>query len=160
MHEPSKVEVVAALAARLQGELDALFAVITMARDEATHGESRPENQYDTRATEASYLAAGQGQRLAELKQLKAWFDAVDPSRRCERVELGALVCLEDEDARVRRVYVAPSGGDAARVGGHDVRVISLASPLGRALAGLRAGDDAEVDGPGGSRTLFIQSVW
>ena len=70
----------------LRAQLAALETMVGASRDEATNAESRPENKYDTRALEASYLAAGQGARLADLKQLVGWIEALsgdphEPSR-------------------------------------------------------------------------------
>ncbi len=36
----------------------------------ATHEESKPENEYDTRGLEASYLAGAQAKRTAEIEEL------------------------------------------------------------------------------------------
>ncbi len=47
---------------RLSADRAALLRVVSTARADATGAESVSENKYDTRATEASYLAAGQGQ--------------------------------------------------------------------------------------------------
>ena len=50
----------AALLAQLQSDLDLQVRAAQLARDEATHEESRPESKYDTHAQEAAYLAEGQ----------------------------------------------------------------------------------------------------
>lgn len=142
----------------LSRELDALGRATAMARDEATSAESRPENQYDTRALEASYLAAGQGERLEDLKRLVAWaqtLDADPPSR----VESGAVVVLEDDRGRTRTLLVAPRGGLTLDVDGHTVQVISASSPLGAALGGLTEGDEEEVDSPDGVTCWTVLSI-
>src|SRR5687768_11096256 len=91
---PIKSEVLAELRKILRDELSRLARGTDMARDEATSVESRPENQYDTRALEASYLAAGQGERLEALRLLLAWAEVQrdDPT---DTVEAGALALLE-----------------------------------------------------------------
>jgi transcription elongation GreA/GreB family factor len=142
-------EVVEALHNALREELQAVESVAAMARDEATNSETKAEGKYDTRATEASYLARGQAARIADLRRLQAWYarlDAGGPSPK--RVCLGALVEIEGE--RSEYVFLALSGGGGVEVGGHRVRVISLSSPLGNALADLEAGDALEVDTPRG----------
>lgn len=148
---------VRALRAALQAELDAVARAAEMARDEATSAESRPENQYDTRALEASYLAAGQGERLAAARLLSAWAEVL-PASDFDRIEAGALARL-DGSGGDRWVLFAPRGGLELDVDGARVTLISVSSPLGSALAGLGAGDDAEVDTPTGTQGWEVVEV-
>ncbi len=157
MAGPEKLEVLAALRARLAEELAALGAATALARDEATSAESRPENQYDTRALEASYLAAGQGERLGALRRLAAWAE-VQAGAPHDEVGPGALVTVRTQGAR-RWLLIAPRGGFDLRVGAHAVNVVSASSPLGSALQGLSAGDTAEVDAPEGVRAVEVEAV-
>lgn len=141
----------------LNAEVAALAAMNDAARDEATHAESRPENKYDTRALEASYLAAGQGRRLLELGQLAGWADAAGgPAERCQ---VGALVVLDEDVAGEQTILLAPAGGVRVVVADTPVTVVSMRSPLGHALAGLEAGDAVQLRSPGGVRELEIVSV-
>ena len=124
-------------------------SVAGSARDEATSGESKAEGKYDTRSTEASYLARGQAWRVAELRRQVAWARSLDPASGAPgQVQVGSLVHLEGE--RREWVFVAPVGGTTLQVGGVPVKVISPASPLGQALSELEEGDGAEVDSPRG----------
>ncbi|MCB9688949.1 MAG: GreA/GreB family elongation factor [Alphaproteobacteria bacterium] len=145
----TRARVLEVLRDTLSRELDALGRATAMARDEATSAESRPENQYDTRALEASYLAAGQGERLEDLKRLVAWAETLG-SEAPTRVEAGALVELEDDRGRSRTLLVAPRGGMTLDVDGCAISVVSASSPLGSALGGLTEGDEEEVDSPDG----------
>lgn len=154
---PDKEAIVVALRATVQQDLDAMAALTQHTREEATGAESRAEGKYDTRATEASYLASGQGRRLAALKHLAAWLVALDPSVSSVAVGLGALVGLE-RDGQRSWVLIAPEGGHRVTVGAIEVRTISGRSPLGQALAGLQEGDGAEVETPRGPQELEI--VW
>jgi transcription elongation GreA/GreB family factor len=145
----NKSVVVEALYRALCGELQAVESVAAMARDEATNSETKAEGKYDTRATEASYLARGQAVRIAQLKRLQAWYarlDAEGPPP--DRVRLGALVEIEGE--RSEYVFLAPSGGGGVEIEGQRIRVISLSSPMGKALVDLESGDALEVDTPRG----------
>jgi len=154
-----KAQVVLALKAVLQEALDAVERMAAMARDETTSGETRAEGKYDTRATEASYLARGQAWRIAELRKLSAWFETFSVDRPFDpcTVRVGALVELTgDQD---ETVFVAPIGGTKAEVDGQIVRVISLASPMGSAMAQLEATDAFEVDTPRGMLNFEIVSV-
>ena len=70
---PDKDRIVAALLEQVQAELDGMEAVAEAARDEATSSETKAEGKYDTRATEASYLARGQAWRIVSLRKQVAW---------------------------------------------------------------------------------------
>lgn len=146
---PTPARVLAVLRDRLRSELSAVAWAAGMARDEATSAESRPENPYDTRALEASYLAAGQGERLAAARALATWAEALVPVPH-DRVETGAL-CEVDGPGGRRWVWFAPRGGDALSVDGATVTLISMGSPLGEALADAVTGDVVEVEAAGGA---------
>jgi transcription elongation GreA/GreB family factor len=153
-----KDRVFEALRATLRDELEAVGRGAAMARDEATSAESRPENQYDTRALEASYLAAGQGERLAAARALSGWAE-VATARPTSRIEAGALARL-DGPAGGQWVLFAPRGGLELAVDREKVTLISVSSPLGTALAGLGADDEVEVDSPTGVRRWSVDAVW
>ena len=125
----------------------AMEQMVSMSRDEATNAETRPENKYDTRATDASYLAAGQGQRLIELTQLSDWVARLDPTAApAATVAVGSILGM-GSNGRVRWVLLAPMVGPTLQVCDAELSVISTVSPLGRALLGLEAGDTTEVRG-------------
>ena len=155
--KPTKIEVVAALRAALRTELESVERVAAMARDEATSDETRSEGKYDTRSTEASYLARGQAWRVVELRQVVGWIERFDPSRLVEVAQVGALI--EAEGARRVLFFMAPVGGASVEVGGHKVRVISPSSPLGEAICDLAEGDVAEVNSPRGMIEYEILSI-
>ena len=52
----------------LQSELVTYLRAAKCSHEEATAEENRAENKYDTRGLEASYLAAGQASKVAELE--------------------------------------------------------------------------------------------
>ena len=154
-----RAETIAALRTDLETELHTIERVAAMARDEATNAETKAEGKYDTRATEASYLARGQAERIAALRHLHAWYNHLDPDRILEepRVCLGALVCIESSTEEW--VFIAPSGGAQTSVNGTTIRVISRSSPLGAAMDDLEPGDGLEVDTPRGLIEYEILSV-
>ncbi len=156
---PAKADVVAALRARLADELAAVEATAAMARDEVASDETRAEGKYDTRATEASYLARGQAMRIGALRQLAAWFDVFDPAVPLDPpvAQVGALLALDGP--RPMLVFIAPDGGLRADVDGRTVEVISPRSPLGVAMEELEEGDAFEVDSPRGLLEYEIVSL-
>ncbi|MCX6118265.1 MAG: hypothetical protein NT027_12040 [Proteobacteria bacterium] len=91
-----KTQLIALISAHLKQNLEYLERSASSAKDEATNEESKPENRYDTRALEASYLAGAQEARIAELKskltsliriKLK-FFSDVDPIGETALVEV------------------------------------------------------------------------
>lgn len=82
------------------------------------------------------------------MRTLVAWFQRLPPDKASETVSLGALVELAGDRRDV--LFVAPSGGERIEIDGVEVKTISLAAPLGRAMVGLEAGDEFELRSPGG----------
>lgn len=153
-----KHDVILAFQEHLKEELQAVESVAAMARDEVTSEETQQEGKYDTRATEASYLARGQAERIVALRQLLSWFEADNVTAApMTTVQLRALVVLDGRPPAV--VFVAPVGGVRVVVGGTPVQAISLTSPLGEAIDELEVGDDVEIHTPRGVRELTITSI-
>jgi len=144
-----------AIRERIEDQLNGLIQMTAMSRDEATGGESKAENKYDTRALEASYLAAGQGQRLAELRKSAAWYQSFDPLRSFERASVGALLGLEG-DTGARWIFLAPSGGVRVHVNDVRIDVVSPQSPVGRAVIGHQRDDEVTLHTPNGAESLEI----
>lgn len=145
----------------LEAELAALVKSAKTAADAATDEESRPENKYDTRGLEASYLAGAQAERAAivrtQLLQLEAMelrvFSEDDP------VQLSALVELE-HDAKLLIYFVMTVGaGYALDMGGRVVTSITPSSPLGSALIGKHVGDVVELRAAQNVKTYEIISI-
>ena len=153
----TKIEIHRALCAHLRAEHAAAVLAHKKTREGATHEEAKPENDKDTRALEQSYVERGQAKRVLDLEAalegtekmvLRAFGDA-DP------IALGALVfAAVDEDERT--FFLAPAGG-GHKVG--DVQIVTHEAPIGRALLGKRAGDEAEILVAGKKRTLEIVRV-
>jgi len=72
-------------------------------------------------------------------------------------VALGAVVTVEEEGEE-STLLLAPGGG-GARLAGGTVQVVTPPSPLGRALLGKQAGDEAEVVVAGKTRTMQVVRV-
>jgi transcription elongation GreA/GreB family factor len=128
----------------------------------ATHEEARPENDKDTRALEASYLARGLAERVALLENAVASlasakprvFDADSP------VALFALVTLQPERGAESHYFVVPaSGGVRLTQGEHSITTVTPDAPLGRALVGAYEGDEITVQTPQGARLMEIVRV-
>ena len=95
---------------------------------------------------------------MAELRRLKAWFDVFDPtSATSVTVGIGSLVSLEGQ--RSGWVFLSPIGGPMATVEGASIRLISMKSPIGSAMADFEAGDIFEVKSPKGTVDYEILEV-
>ncbi len=143
--KPVKQTVLASILARLEEEAATLRLATQAALAAATDEENKPENQYDTRALEASYLAQGQAKRLEEMERaLRVLRDF--PLRPCtESVASGALVEAKSDagsEGKSSWFFLLPFGaGVTVEVSGQRVAVLTLESPLGREFFGKKIGD-------------------
>jgi hypothetical protein len=157
----SKAAVLRALRARLDQDLKAVTQAQQRTQNGATHEESRPENDKDTRALEASYLARGQARRVQELEGATALMAALELREFGEGAgaALTALLDLDDGD-RCAKYFLAPAGGGLELdVEGTRVKVVTPQSPLGRALIGCRVGDVVELETPQGRREYDVAAL-
>lgn len=167
----NKSKVITAIVARLTEELELFLRAAQTARSEATDEQSKAENKYDTRGLEASYLARGQSRQAAELEQALAAYRTMAASpppapaarppawpgeKPSSGIEVGTLVELEVRKARVF-YFVGPSmGGTEVEVDGHEVTVLTLASPLGAQLEGRNPGDRVKLPSGESSRIVSV----
>lgn len=151
----------AALLARLDEELATMRRAAKDAREAATHEEAKPENDKDTRALEASYLAGAQAARVRDLEGAKKAIEGMALlDLRGRQVQTSALVVLEDDDGARSTYFVAPFGGGlTVTAGTTSALVITPQSPLGRALLGHTEGEVVELRGKGPARDLSIVAV-
>ena len=54
---------------------------------------------------------------------------------------------------------MAPVGGSGAELSGQRIKVISPASPLGKALSELESGDEVTLSSPKGQRSVTVSVV-
>jgi hypothetical protein len=153
-------------AAIFQAVLDAFRAALTdheraagAARAGASGDEVASEGKYDTRATEASYLARGHAMQyeamIDDLRTLEAY--RVPQYEADEDIGTGALV--EVKIGRAKTVYfILPSGGGTeATVAQTPIVVINARSPISKELKGKRAGDSFQTPpGPAKGKIISI----
>jgi transcription elongation GreA/GreB family factor len=133
---------------QLEKDRIALLEATQATLEAATHEENKPENEYDTRGLEASYLAGAQSKRVGEIeealmscKQIKLKdFSAKDPIASTAVIEL-------ESDGKKSWFFLMPKGGGISlKSEGKIIQVITGTSPLGEALQGLKIGDSAIVE--------------
>jgi hypothetical protein len=156
-----KVRLTRILREKLLDEQQAVRASAMAAHEGATHEDSKPENQYDTRALEQSYLAGAQAARAEALAGAVAFLDHfIAPTfGPADPIRLGAYVLVDDgRDAKAYWIMEA-GGGTRLENDGEQVWVVSPASPLGRALMGRTVGDTVEHVARGEVLELSIERV-
>lgn len=129
--------------------------------DAATNEESKPENEYDTRGLEASYLAGAQAKRVAEIEELIYICKHIELLDFTEDTPIAPTALVEvDLNGKKSFVFLIPkAGGQLLKFQGKSILVITPSSPLGEALIGLKVGDGAVVDSGNQSREYEILGV-
>jgi transcription elongation factor GreA len=141
--------------ARLEEELERLRTV-DRAEVAARLSDAResPGDQSDNlELLEAQHDLSLLEARIAELEYSLAQAQVVE-SKHGDLAELGSTVVVRDDEGE-EDSYVLVGPAEAAPREGR----ISIASPVGRALLGSRAGDQAKVDTPAGARHLIVLRV-
>jgi transcription elongation GreA/GreB family factor len=142
-----KRAILPAILEKLTQELAVLAAAAEATRQGATHEESKPENDKDTRGLEASYLARGQAKRVEDTEEaiMRLRFLAPRDFGAEDAVDLGALVHVEIDGEESVFFLVPVGGGMSVALEGTEVRLVTPASPVGGALMGKRAGESFEL---------------
>ena len=129
---------------QLSADLAVLFQAAKTAHAASTHEESIPDNEYDTLALEASYIAQAQANRAQEIKAALASYRSLALRHFDEDspIRLTALVTMQGEDGARKLVFMGPqAGGLKIRVDGNEVIIITPHSPVGKALLGKTVGE-------------------
>ncbi len=142
MQKPAVLE---ALITHLDSELAGLLRGARASYAAATDPDSKAENKYDTRTLEASYVARGQAQRVAEVQEARHSFMQLRDLPAGPTVKLGALITLEMGSHRDHYFLSPAEGGIEVIVEGQEIMAITPASPLGSQLMGLSIGDQVKL---------------
>lgn len=144
----NKSALVEAICKQLEVDLQAMKEAARATHDAATNEESTPENEYDTRALEASYLAGAQSKRAAEIERqlLAVRKTEIKIFGKDDVIAPSALIEVE-HNGKNQFLFLMPGGGGLTlSQDGNSVSVISPNSPLGQALIGTKAGDEAIIE--------------
>ncbi len=138
-----KAAVIEAIILALRKEFEMLSNAAGEARGTASDGEHRSESKYDTRATEANYLADGQARQALTVAEAVGAFEALTAEPSAE-IGLGTLVKLSLL-GEAQWFFVGPaSGGIEVSVEGETITVITPEAPLGGQLMGRKPGDNVK----------------
>lgn len=156
-----KKQLIEAIRAQLENDRIGLMAAAQSTYEAATGEESQPENEYDTRALEASYLAGAQAKRVSDIDEQLAMCKLIELKSFSSQTPISATALIElDLDGVQSRVFLLPKGGGLfIKFQGHQIQTISPTSPLGEALLGLKEGDTALVEVGKSAKEYEILSV-
>ncbi len=149
-----KHDLVSQLVRQLEASARAALTARDAAASEARDGATPDEKREDARAAHQLGTLGKANQRRAQ--QALAEVDALTrfrPGPISDRIGLGAIVEIEDEDSgEGRTFFLAPCGAGMTLTGpGGDglLSVVTPVSPIGRAVIGKKTGDvvDVTVDG-------------
>jgi len=145
-------------AEKLKAELQRLksverHAVIQAIAEARAQGDLSENAEYEAAKDKQGFIEG----RILELDSKLAAAQIIDPSSLDAdgRVVFGATVELEDADSGARVTYQIV-GDDEADL---KLGLISISSPIARALIGKEVGDVADVQAPGGVRSYEIAAV-
>jgi transcription elongation factor GreA len=130
-------------------ERPAIIRAIAAARE---HGDLSENAEYHA-AKERQAFVEG---RVGELEDKISRAEVIDVTKMSGKiVKFGAKVRVEDEDSGKKTTYriVGADEADASK------GLLSVSSPLARALIGKKVGDGVEVNAPGGTKFYEIVSV-
>ena len=139
----NKSKVVEQLHLALEETYQVAFNAAQRAHETATADENIAENKYDTLAVEAAYLAQGQSVRVEQCDADIQAFKTLPPNGGTDRITLGSLVVLVDDNDIEKYLFFGPSaGGLKIVVDGIEVVVVTQASPLGKIAYGKEHGEE------------------
>jgi len=153
-----KVPVTIAGAEQLRAELHRLKtvdrpSVIAAIAEARSHGDLSENAEYEAAKERQGFIEG----RIKEVEAKLANAQIIDPKLLDAdgRCVFGATVELEDTDSSQKVTYQIVGDDEA------DLKLgkISISSPIARALIGKYAGDLADVQAPGGVRTLELLDV-
>jgi transcription elongation factor GreA len=130
-------------------ERPAIIQAISEARD---HGDLSENAEYHAARERQSFIEG----RVAELEDKISRAEVIDASKLSGKViRFGATITLADEDTDEESTYTIV-GTDESDINGG---LLSITSPLARALIGKEPGDSVEVTTPGGQKSYEIMKV-
>lgn len=158
-----KKKLIEAIRKQLDEDMVVLKQAALATYEAATHEESKPENEYDTRGLEASYLAGAQAKRIAEIEELQIILKHLDVKNfgPNDKINASALVEVEYNGKHSFFFILAKGGGVNVKFEGRTIQIITPSSPLGEALLDQKKGGSAVVEGSGDQfREYEIINVW
>jgi len=128
-------------------------AIIRAIADARSHGDLSENAEYHAAREQQGFIEG----RIKQIEWRLAHAQVIDPAALPDsgRVVFGATVSLAPVDGGAEVSYQIVGDDEA------DIRrgLISINSPIARALIGKRPGDEVEVAAPGGARSFEILAL-
>ncbi|WP_284943836.1 transcription elongation factor GreA [Acidisoma cladoniae] len=142
---------------RLETELRQLRAeerpaVIRAIAEARAHGDLSENAEYHAARERQSFIEG----RIQELEEVTSAAEVIDPTTLTgDHVKFGAHVKLLDEETEKESSYQIVGVYEA------DIKqaLLSISSPLAKAMIGKKVGDTVSVPAPGGDRSYEIVSI-
>ena len=116
------------------------------------HGDLSENAEYHAAKERQAFIES----RVAEIEDKTARAEVIDVSKLSgKQIKFGATIRLADEDTDARITYQIVGTDESDIKSG----LLSIGSPLARALIGKSKGDSVEVVTPGGSKAYEILSL-
>ncbi len=143
---------------KLQADLDVLTRAALMAREEATHDESKATSKYETHGQEAAYLAESQARLATDVQASITLYKTLPLPDVAPGLPaaIGALITLENRGRPAHYLLAPRNGGLEITLDGHLIMLISPQSPLGSQLVNAHIGDTIQLPGRP-SKVIAIQ---
>jgi transcription elongation factor GreA len=145
-------------AEKLKDELQRLksverHAAIQAIAEARSHGDLSENAEYEAAKDKQGFIEG----RISEIESKLAAAQIIDPSALDAggKVVFGSTVDLEEESTGAKVTYQIVGDDEADLKHG----LISISSPIARALIGKEAGDVADVQAPGGIKSYEIVEV-
>jgi transcription elongation GreA/GreB family factor len=157
----NKIKIFEQIKKELDLKYDLAKAAVKEAYATATDKENIAENKYDTTGLEASYLVQGQARRLEELQHsINAFNQMTISSEKANLVTLGTLFMVEENEKTFLLFVATHAGGLKVQYENTEIMVITVNSPIGKALAGKKIGNSVEVTIGRNTKTYIIQELF
>ncbi len=143
-----KIDLIRNFAKYLKDELEALTTAAKATYEAATHEETKPENEYDTFALEASYLAGAQAKRVGEIREVLSQFQTLEfkDFLPTDPVLATALVEVAINGKKNTLLFMPKGGGVNLNLDGKVIQIVTPHSLLGEAILGSKVGDEVEYE--------------
>jgi transcription elongation factor GreA len=127
-------------------------AVIRAIAEARAHGDLSENAEYHAARERQSFIEG----RIQELEEVTSAAEVIDPTTLTgDHVKFGAHVKLVDEETEKESNYQIVGVYEA------DIKqnLLSVSSPLAKAMIGKKVGDTVSVPAPGGDRSYEIVSI-
>jgi transcription elongation factor GreA len=140
---------------KLQDELEYLRSIkrqeVANRLHEAMEGGELIENaEYEAAKNEQAFVEG----RIQELEIILASARVIEESRKADIVQVGSTVTIQEDGSKPEKYTIVGAAEANPRAGR-----ISNESPIGRAILNHRAGDEVQVEAPGGMYKVRIIKI-